>query len=182
ERPELVCRAASGPLAVERGVHLIRESEFLQDCLESGRILRCDDCEIDTRVELDFARALGARSTVLIPLRGRREQLGVLQAFSNTAWAFTDHDVRCLDLFSELVLSALKPEDQDRRIHWLSDVANDVLRPKPPAAAPVVAEVAAIETQSAVETEIAPCPATLQAPQAALQVPDIVQDVVPDIV
>src|SRR5271165_2103991 len=106
----LLCRAATGPLAAARGIHLIGESEFLQDCLESGRILRCDDCEIDTRVELDFARALGARSTVLIPLRGRREQLGVLQAFSNTAWAFTDHDVRCLDLFSELVLSALKPE------------------------------------------------------------------------
>src|SRR5271157_4782376 len=136
----LLCRAATGPLAAARGIHLIGESEFLQDCLESGRILRCDDCEIDTRVELDFARALGARSTVLIPLRGRREQLGVLQAFSNTAWAFTDHDVRCLDLFSELVLSALKPEDQDRRIHWLSDVANEVLNARPPAAVPAVAE------------------------------------------
>jgi N-acetylmuramoyl-L-alanine amidase len=192
ERPELVCRAASGPLAVERGVHLIGESEFLQDCLESGRILRCDDCEIDTRVELDFARAIGARSTVLIPLRGRREQLGVLQAFSNTAWAFTDHDVRCLDLFSELVLSALKPEDQDRRIHWLSDVANEVLNVKPPAAAPAVAEAAAIElsqvaevepSKTTVETGLAPSPvpetilATQQVPQAAPPTPEPVAEV-----
>jgi len=65
---------------------------------------------------------------VLVPLRGQREQLGVLQAFSTTAWAFTDHDIRCFDLFAELVLSALKPEDQDRRIHWLSDVADEVLQ------------------------------------------------------
>jgi len=122
ERSVMVCRAAAGPLAVERGVRLIGESEFLQDCLESGRILRCDDCETNAGVELDFARQMGARSSVLVPLRGRREQLGVLQAFSTTAWAFTDHDIRCFDLFSELVLSALKPEDQDRRIHWLSDV------------------------------------------------------------
>ena len=111
EAPEMVCRAAAGPLAVTRGVHWIGESKFLRDCLESGRILRCDDCETDARVEQDFARAIGARATVLVPLGGRGEQIGVLQAFSATARAFTDHDVRCFDLFSELVLSALKPED-----------------------------------------------------------------------
>ncbi len=145
ERPEMVCRAAAGPLAVTPGVRLISESEFLQEGLESGRILRCDDGEIDARLELDFAHALGARSTVLVPLRGRRQQLGVLQAFSRTPWAFTDHDVRCFDLFAELVLSALKPEDQDRRIHWLSDVVEEVLHAKPAAPVPVVADVAASE-------------------------------------
>src|SRR5208282_2712210 len=92
---------------------------------------RCDDCESDVRVELDVARALGARSTVLVPLRGRHEPLGVLQAFSSRELAFTDHDVRCFDLFGELVLSALRPEDQDRRIHWLTDVAGEVLRARP---------------------------------------------------
>jgi N-acetylmuramoyl-L-alanine amidase len=137
---ELVCRASAGPLALQRGVHLIGESEFLQDCLDSGRILRCDDCEIDARVELDLAHQINTRSTVLVPLRGRREQLGVLQAFSLTPWAFTDNDIRCFELFAELVLSALKPEDQDRRINWLSDVAGEVLRPKPGVAATVVKE------------------------------------------
>ncbi|MGB6250108.1 MAG: N-acetylmuramoyl-L-alanine amidase [Terriglobales bacterium] len=131
EKPEMVCRASAGALGVERGVRLAGESAFLQECLESGRILRSDDCESDVRVELDLARSLGARSTVLVPLRGRHERLGVLQAFSTTGLAFTDHDVRCFDLFGELVLSALRPEDQDRRIHWLSDVAGEVLRANP---------------------------------------------------
>ena len=147
EASEMVCRAAAGPLAVARGVHWIGESKFLRDCLESGRILRCDDCETDARVEQDFARAIGARSTILVPLGGHGDQIGVLQAFSTTARAFTDHDVRCFDLFSELVLSALKPEDQDRRIHWLSDVADEVLRTKPAAAMPAMAETA-IETKA----------------------------------
>ncbi len=180
ERPEMVCRAAAGPLAVERGVHLIGDSEFLQDCLESGRILRSDDCEIDIRVELDFARAIESRSTVLVPLRGQCEQLGVLQAFSTTARAFTDHDVRCFDLFAELVLSALKPEDQDRRIYWLSDVADEILRAKPATAVPVVADAAAIEIpeiepgETVAETGLAPSPlrAMEPAPQAALPVPE----------
>ncbi len=167
DKPELLCRASAGPLAVERGVRLIGESEFLQDCLASGAILRCDD-ETDPRVELDFARTLGARSTVLVPLRGRHVQIGVLQAFSTKARAFTDHDIRSLDLFAELVLSALKPEDQDRRINWLSDVAGEVLGKKPvmsvPAAAPpVVAATIAIPEieplETVVETRLATSPA-----------------------
>jgi len=126
--PEMVCRAAAGVLRVARGDRLIGESEFLQDALESGASVRCDDGETDARVELDFSHQLGARSSVLVPLRGRREQLGVLQAFSTTARAFTDYHVRSFELLAELVLSALKPEDQDRRIHWLSDVAAEVLQ------------------------------------------------------
>ena len=185
ERPGMVCRAAAGPLAVERGVRLIGESEFLQDGLESGRILRCDDCEIDARVELDFARAIGARSTVLVPLRGRHEQLGVLQAFSTAAWAFSDHDIRCFDLFAELVLSALRPADQDRRIHWLSDVADEVLRALPPVVAedcvsPVPTQTGTIEipkTETTVETGLAPSPATTQpTPVAVTPVTELTPD------
>ncbi len=142
---ELVCRAAAGALAAKPGARLIRDSEFLRDCVESGRILSCDDCEADARLELDLAREIGARSTVLVPLRGWREQLGVLQAFSTIDRAFTDDDVRSLDLFAELVLSALRPEDQHRRIHWLTDVADQVLQRKPVAAAPLVESAAAIE-------------------------------------
>src|SRR6266478_1531965 len=181
EKSQMVCRAAAGPLAIGRGVRLTGESEFLQDCLESGRILRCDDCEADARFELDFARQIGARSTVLVPLRGRREQVGVLQAFSTTARAFTDHDVRCFDLFAELVLSALKPEDQDRRIHWLSDVAGEVLQAKPEAVPNV--ELPEIErARTVVETGLAPSPAmaifsaTEQAPPTASPIPEPVSE------
>ena len=131
---------------------------------------------------MDFARAIGARSTVLVPLGGHNQPIGVLQALSTSTRGFTDYDVRCLDLFSELVLSALKPADQDRRIHWLSDVANDVLRPKPPATAPAVADVAAIETEAVVETGIVSSPLALQDPQTASPVSDIVPKLVPDMV
>ena len=126
---EFVCRAAAGPLLVARGVRLIGESRFLQEALESGETLRCENGEVDKRIELDFAHQIGARASVLVPLRGRRQQLGVLQAFSTAARKFSDSDVRCLELFAELILASLKPEDQDRRIHWLSDVVSDVLQP-----------------------------------------------------
>src|SRR5882724_3483467 len=67
---QLICRAASGTLIGERGTQLARDSEFLLDCLDSRRIMRCDDCDVDNRVDLDLSRQIGARATVLIPLRG----------------------------------------------------------------------------------------------------------------
>jgi N-acetylmuramoyl-L-alanine amidase len=136
EGTHFVCRASAGPMAVERQVRLISESEFLQDSLDSGQILRCDDCDVDARVELDLARQIGARSSVIVPLRGQHARVGVLQAFSNMPFAFSDDDVRCFDLLGELVLSALRPEDQDRRLDWLTDVVDDVLCRKPVQPAP----------------------------------------------
>ncbi len=154
EGAEFVCRASAGSRPIPQGIRLNRESKFLREALDSGKILRCDDSETDARVQLDFARALEARSTILVPLRGRSEHLGVLQAFSPTPWAFTDYDVRCLDLFAELVLAAFKPADQDRRLHWLGDVACELLQKKPAAIEPPPAEPA-IAVQSVAETAVA---------------------------
>lgn len=156
EGSEMVCRASAGPLPIPHGARLGAESEFLRECLESGRILRCDDSRTDARVEMDFSQQMGARATVLVPLRGRSERLGVLQAFSTTPWAFTDQDVRCFDLFAELVLAALRPEDQDRRFHWLSGVAGEVLQAKPAAAAPAAAVTPATGLQQTDKIEIEP--------------------------
>jgi hypothetical protein len=164
-RPEMVCRAAAGVLRVARGDRLIGESEFLQDALESGASVRCDDGETDSRVALDFSHQLGARSSVLVPLRGRREQLGVLQASSTTAHAFTDYHVRSFELLAELVLSALKPEDQDRRIHWLSDVAAEVLQAQTNADQ-IRTAAAVVTTAHVVKAEVA-VPALLDFVEAA---------------
>jgi len=143
EGSQYVCRASAGPMAVNRQVRLITESEFLQDSLDSNQLLRCDDCDVDSRVEHDLSREIGARSSVIVPLHGQHSRIGVLQAFSNMPFAFSDDDVRCLDLLGELVLSSLRPEDQDRRLNWLTDVVDDVLRRKPaqPASAARTPEV-----------------------------------------
>ncbi len=157
----LVCRASAGPQSLPPGLRLDPKSQLLRACLESGKMVRCDDSATDARADFDLARQLGARATVLVPLRGRRVHLGVLQAFSATSKGFTDQHIRCLDLFAELVLAALRPEDQDRRFHWLSDVAEDVLQTgrteTPASAAPVIAEsnVEPIKVESApVETTL----------------------------
>src|SRR5215470_8554295 len=127
----IVCRASSGTVLVERGKQLPIDSKFLTECLMTGAVVRCDDAASDARVAADLVRELGVTSSVIVPLRGNKARLGVLQAFSRIPFGFTDYDVRSLDLFGELVLSALKPEDQDRRINWLTDLAAEILVTKP---------------------------------------------------
>jgi len=185
EGSEIRIHAVSGLLLVDRSVPLVTESAFLQECLESRRILRCDDCLADDRTELDMCRLVGARSAVLVPLRGQAAAVGVLQAFARGPFAFSDDDVRCFDLFGELVLSALRPEDEDRRLNWLTDVASQLLTQKTVILEPEVVEPepAASITQSAVAepelTEIAPQAATVisglevEVPDLAVIPPDL---------
>lgn len=129
--PPLVCRASAGQMPVPRGIRLNPGSEFLQACLAAGTTLRCDDSRTDPRLEFDLAQAMEAQSTVLVPLRGRGQRVGVLQAFAKAAWTFTDDDVRCLELVAEMILAALRPEDEDRRFLWLAEVAEQVLQGDP---------------------------------------------------
>lgn len=174
EGTDLICRASAGPLAIARGVILPPESEFLQDCVDTARILRCDDCHVDSRVDLDLSREIGARSSVGVPLRGQDARLGILQALSNVPFAFSDDDVRALDLFAELILSALKPEDQDRRVNWLAGVAGQVLSTKSAAsenpvrpAEPVGSKSAASDPDTSTKT------ATEEERNAILQEPSV---------
>ena len=146
EGSALVCRAGSGSIAVQRGVHLVPDSEILQDTVQSGRIFSVDDCAVDTRAELDLSRMLGARSTVIVPLREASGVVAVLQAFAQKPFAFSQEDIRSFDFLAELLLSALKPKDQHRRLNWLADVAESILVPKKPV-------VPAVEPASAAEAK-----------------------------
>ncbi len=161
EEGEFVCRASAGSENMPPNRRLNPASKFLQDALQSGKALRCDDTQIDPRTQHDFARQVRARSTVLVPLRGQTENLGVLQAVAAAPRSFTDRDARCLDLFAELILAALKPDDQDRRLEWLSAIANEILNGKP-AAVDLVPAMRAAENPN-----IAPARTTTE-PAAAL--------------
>ena len=51
---------------------------------------------------------------VAVPLCGRRRVIGLLEAFSAEPFGFNDSDMGSLELLAELILAALKPEDEDR--------------------------------------------------------------------
>ncbi len=114
ENDEIVLRAAAGSVRPDIGARIDRDSAFSGASFRTAQVVNCDDTETDARVNLQACRRLGARSMVAVPLCGRRRVIGLLEAFSNWPFAFNDSDVRNLTLLAELVVGALKPEDEDR--------------------------------------------------------------------
>ena len=109
-----VCRASAGSIAPEAGARLDPKSGFSGACLRTGGIVRCDDAENDVRVNVQVCRRLGTRSIVAVPITSSRGIIGLLEAFSSEAYGFNDSDVRSLKLLVELILAAVKPEEEDR--------------------------------------------------------------------
>jgi len=114
ENNEIVLRASAGAIKPDVGQRIQRDSAFSGACFRTAQIIRCDDTETDDRVNLYACRQLGARSMVAVPLCGRRRVIGLLEAFSAEPFGFNDSDVGSLELLAELILGALKPEDEDR--------------------------------------------------------------------
>jgi putative methionine-R-sulfoxide reductase with GAF domain len=114
ENNEIVLRASAGEIRPDVGARIDRDSAFSGACFREAQIVICDDTETDPRVNVEACRRLGARSMVAVPLCGRRRVIGLIEAFSSWPFAFNESDVRNLSLLAELVLGALKPEDEDR--------------------------------------------------------------------
>jgi N-acetylmuramoyl-L-alanine amidase/putative methionine-R-sulfoxide reductase with GAF domain len=161
ENDEIVLRAAAGTIRPDVGARIDRDSAFSGACFRTAQIVNCDDTETDPRVNLQACRKLGARSMVAVPLCGRRRVIGLLEAFSSWPFGFNDSDVRNLTLLAELVLAALKPEDEDRFANS-AQVAVTKLEPNKP---PAPSFPAAAIPLAPVKASAAPAPA--KAPQVA---------------
>jgi GAF domain len=109
---EIVCRARSGASAPDVGASLRVEGTFTGLCIQSGKELRCDDCETDTRVDTAAIRALGIRSMVVTPIREDGRVIGVLAAFAPTPHAFTITHVAVLKTMADQISVLLQ---KDRR-------------------------------------------------------------------
>ncbi len=109
-----ICRASSGSIAPEPGARLDPSSGFSGACLRTGGIVRCDDSESDPRVNVEVCRLLGTRSLVAVPIASSRGTIGLLEAFSAEPYGFNDSDVRSLNLLAELILAAMRPEEENR--------------------------------------------------------------------
>jgi putative methionine-R-sulfoxide reductase with GAF domain len=106
--PEVMdCRASSGNDAPPVGARLQVGSGFSGECVKTGKSLRCDDSEIDERVDRESCRTLGIRSILAIPIRVGEKSIGILEAFSPAADAFTDTDSKVLQRLAESVVPAV---------------------------------------------------------------------------
>ena len=127
EDDAIVCRASAGEIAPPPGAKLDPNSGFSGACLRSGQTVRCNDSESDTRVNAEACRLLGTRSMIAVPLSARQRVIGLIEAFSKEPYGFNDSDVRSLNLLGELILAAIRPEQEDR----LAEISRHVVIPEP---------------------------------------------------
>src|SRR5205085_8279736 len=132
----IVCRARSGSSAPDIGTSLRVEGSFTGLCIQSGKELRCDDAETDTRVDNTAIRALGIRSMVVTPIKEDARVIGVLAVFAPTPHAFTITHVAVLKTMADQISALLARERRSPREEGHSEPAA-VAMPKPPVAAPL---------------------------------------------
>ena len=110
----IICRAVAGSVTPDPGVRLNPNSGFSGECLVSGSVVRCDDSDTDPRVDPEASRRLGARSMLAVPLAAKGTVIGLIEAFGSRPNQFKDPHVRSLELLAELVLAAIRPEEEER--------------------------------------------------------------------
>src|SRR5580698_6649375 len=184
ENNEIVLRASAGTVRPDVGARIDRDSAFSGACFTSFFFDDTATTETDARVNLQSCRRLGARSMIAVPLCGRRRVIGVLEAFSIDPFGFNDSDVRSLELLAEIILGALKPEDEDR-FAQAAQVAATKLEAAPNIGVldPGVAHAIVLEAQPAVLPEKHPAqqsaPAAHEIERAAAEQKLVVADLRP---
>jgi putative methionine-R-sulfoxide reductase with GAF domain len=103
----MVCRASAGVGAPPVGARLQVGSGFSGECVKAGTLLRCDDAEVDIRVDRESCRALGIRSILAAPVRAGEKSIGLLEVFSGQPHAFSDTDESVMERLAETVLPAV---------------------------------------------------------------------------
>ncbi len=122
---ELVCRAATGPLAPDLGVPLSTRDGLSGACLQTRQPQLSVDTELDPRVDPAVSRHLGIHSILIVPVfdltdkdltdkdrtgkdlndndsNDQHAQVsGLLEVFSATPAAFSDSDQKLLESFAE---------------------------------------------------------------------------------
>jgi len=179
ENNEIVLRASAGTVRPDVGARIDRDSAFSGASFRMAQIVNCDDTEVDTRVNLQACRRMGARSMVAVPLCGRRRVIGLLEAFSSWPFGFNDSDVNNLSLLAELIVGALKPEDEDRFAESAQAAVAELETPPRPAVTPapvappqpVPAKLAAPAVVAARPPETASAPSISAASTAILEKP-----------
>ncbi|HUI54327.1 MAG TPA: GAF domain-containing protein [Bryobacteraceae bacterium] len=103
---QMTCRASSGS-APPVGADLRPESGLSGECARTGVTVRCEDTELDSRVDREACRALNIRSAVVVPLFARGKVSGLVEVFYSTARGFEGRDVLTLRRMADLISATL---------------------------------------------------------------------------
>ena len=102
----MTCRASSGS-APPVGADLRPESGLSGECVRTGVTVRCEDTELDPRVDREACRSINLRSAVIVPLFARGNISGLVEVLYASPRAFDGRDVLLLRRMADLVSATL---------------------------------------------------------------------------
>jgi len=111
----MICRASAGPSAPKVGSELQVQAGLTGASVRLKKVLRCDDTELDPRVNREGCRALGIRSVMVTPLLRESDVVGVFELLADRTGAFEERDVTALGQLSQMVLTALEHAEAAQR-------------------------------------------------------------------
>lgn len=104
---DLFYLAASGTAAPFVGFHLPIDGSLSGRAVREKSPMRCDNVDLDPRVDGEAARTMGLRSMIIAPLLHGDVALGVLMATSGETNTFRDIDAYVLQILAGITSSAL---------------------------------------------------------------------------
>jgi GAF domain len=104
----VICRASVGEKAPGLGTRLDVNSGLSGECFRVGRTLRCDDTEIDPRVDRESCQRLGVRSILAAPVRYERDTVGLLMVFATEPFNFDDGDAAVVESLAHTVIVSMR--------------------------------------------------------------------------
>jgi TPR repeat protein len=125
------CRASAGMIAPPVGARLHIGDGFSGECVKSGQLLRCDDAELDSRVDRENCRVLGIRSILAVPVRTGDKSIGIIEALSSEPSAFSENDGRVLQRFADTVIAAVNRAARAENLPLLRPAPAERFAPKP---------------------------------------------------
>ena len=105
---EMVCRATTGANVPGLGDRMSTRTGLSGACVQSRRVQRCDDIEIDPRVDAATFRGLDVRSILAVPVLNGEEVTGIFQIYSPRPNAFSDRDIQTVQALSRRILENIR--------------------------------------------------------------------------
>ena len=125
---EMVYVAVAGSAAGTEGLRLVREGSLSGLCVRTEQTLISFDTETDERVDREACKKVGARSMLVVPLRGATaEGAAVIKVYSSEPASFGTQDAYALELMAELTASSMRRADQIERLQELDRLKDEVV-------------------------------------------------------
>jgi WD40 repeat protein len=122
--PQGLRRLATAGNVPELAIDWQLSSAFTHHCLNTGRVILCQDAQEDPLIHPITSRLLNLRSAIAVPIQYRESLIGIIQLFSSMPDAFNGTHIEALQEIGELIAPVLASDVLQTPVPVSNDVIN----------------------------------------------------------